>query len=569
MKARKQLRFDMDTVRKLAGDKVYARGEDYHHAELVEILTIDPNRVVAQVEGTEDYRTVLVGHGANIGGECSCPAFENWGFCKHMVAVALGVNEVGDTGVPGGTGAPEGGGALMRIRDHLKTRGAEALVDMIVELAEGDPDLFRKLDVAAAMDQADDKTLGDRLRKALDHATRTTGYIDYREAPGWADGVEVVLDAIAGLVSASRTGRAGLARGLVEHAISRIEEAIGEIDDSDGHCGFLLERAQEIHLSACRITKPGPIKLARDLFARELKDEYGTFYKAAMGYADVLGEKGLAEYRRLAAAAWKKLPPRAGGGREHHDFSRDYSRLEDMLDFFAERDGDVEARIAIRAKDLSSPWNYLQLAEFCLSQGLEEEALRHAEEGLWVFESEQPDERLVFFAVDLLLGAGRKADAGAHLWQVFEKKPSLELYKRLGKSGGKPARERAIAQLKERLAKDKRTSWGLPADLLIRVLMEEKSFEAAWAVVREYGASKELKGSLAKASETAHPDDALKVYAERVEDLVKAGGNPGYEQARGLITRMAALRSAGEQTAYVADLKERFRRKRNFIKLMG
>ena len=52
-----------------------------------------------------------------------------------------------------------------------------------------------------------------------------------------------------------------------------------------------------------------------------------------------------------------------------------------ILDFFAERDGDVEARIALRMRDLSSPWDYLQLAEFCLSQGRQDEALRRAEEG--------------------------------------------------------------------------------------------------------------------------------------------------------------------------------------------
>jgi uncharacterized Zn finger protein len=36
---------------------------------------------VAQVAGTEDYRTELTGHGEDIDGECSCRAFEDWGFC--------------------------------------------------------------------------------------------------------------------------------------------------------------------------------------------------------------------------------------------------------------------------------------------------------------------------------------------------------------------------------------------------------------------------------------------------------------------------------------------------------
>lgn len=560
MKAQDKPRFDIDTLRELAGEKVFARGQAYHGAGQVDILALEPGRVLAQVAGTEDYRTVLKGRGAKIEGECSCPAFEDWGFCKHMVAAALAANAAG------GNGVAEGAGALTRIRDHLKAKGIDALVGMIVELAERDPALFRKLDMAAAAASEDETILEPRCRKAIDEVTRTRGFVDYGAAPRWANGVQVALEGVADLIP---TGHAGLAFRLAEHAIARIERAIEEIDDSDGHCGALLHRARDIHLGACRAARPDPVKLARDLFARELEGDYDTFHNAAALYADVLGEVGLTEYSRLAAEAWKELPPRAGGDRAPPEFSGDYFRLKGILDFFAERDGDVEARIAIRAKDLSSSRHYLQLAKFCLAQDRPEEALRHAKEGLWVFEDERPDEQLVLFAVDLLDQAGRRAEARAHLWRAFEKEPSLDLYKRLRRLGGGAARERALAHIEARLAEDKPTPWRSPADLLVRVLMEETMFDAAWTAVREHGASRRLIESLAKASEATHPAEALGAYAEQVEERVKAGGNPGYAEAAGLIARMAALRGASEQATYVADLKVRFRRKRNFMKLLG
>ena len=37
----------------------------------------------------------------------------------------------------------------------------------------------------------------------------------------------------------------------------------------------------------------------------------------------------------------------------------------------------------------------------------------------------------------------------------------------------------------------------------------------------------------------------------------------------GLIARMGRLRAAAEQAAYVATLKERFGRRRNFVKLLA
>lgn len=142
MKVKGQHRFDVGALRKLAGEKVFARGEDYFSEGQVQVLFVEPRRVVAQVVGTETYRTVLKGAGKAIDGDCSCPAFEDWGFCKHMVALALAVNDMGfDAG--------KSDRVLARIRDHLKEKDPDVLVDMIVGLAERDPALFHKLKRAA------------------------------------------------------------------------------------------------------------------------------------------------------------------------------------------------------------------------------------------------------------------------------------------------------------------------------------------------------------------------------------------------------------------------------------
>jgi uncharacterized Zn finger protein len=561
MKARHRPRFDIDVLRELAGAKVFARGAVYHRDGQVEILSMTPARVLAQVAGTEDYRTELTGHGEDIDGECSCPAFEDWGFCKHMVATALAANDVAG-------GELDGSGVLDRIRGHLKEKGVDALVEMVMEFVERDAALFRKLDAAAATMHEDDKTLGARLRKMIDSATRTRDFVDYHEAGGWAAEMDTVLDSIAGLASGAR---AGLALELAARAVDRIEQAVEAIDDSDGHCGMLLGRARDIHLAAVREVRPEPIRLARDLFAREMADEYGTFEGAVALYADALGEAGLAEYRRLATEAWEKIPAYSGGRiqkeeQEEGEFLGNQHQLMRILDFFAERAGEVETRIALRAKDLSSPWSYFQLAEFCLSHGREKEALRHAEEGLWVFEDGPPDERLVLLAAELLSKAGRKGDAEACLQRAFDKAPSLELYLRLRNFGGEAARERVVISLEARQASGEKIRWHNPADLLIRICMHEKMFDAAWAAVRKYGASVALKEKLAGESEATHPGEALEVYAERVEHLVSSGS--GYEEAAKLVARMATLRGKGEQVAYVLSLKVRFGRRRNFMKLL-
>ena len=548
------LRFDIDTLRELAGAKVFERGERYFRDDLVEILAIERDRVLALVSGSEDYRAELTGRGNVIGGHCSCPAYEDWGFCKHMVAVGLAANEA-DNG-------PESEGALSRIRAHLNTRSVAELAEMIVDLAEHDAQLFRKLELASAVAGIDGATLEAKLRKAIDGATRTRRYVDYGAASTWAAGVDEALDAVEPLASGRH---AALALMLAERAIERIERAIESIDDSDGHCSGLLHRAQKIHLGAASRLRPDPVELARDLFAREMEDDYDVFHGAVRAYAEVLGESGLAEYRRLADAAWQKLPARRGR-RSADEFPTDFYRLAGILDFFAEREGDVDARIALRAKDLSSPWSYLQLAEFCLSQKRSVEALRYAEEGLWIFEDGRQDERLVLFATELLAKANRTDEAEAHLWRAFEKVPSLELYRSLRKLGGGEARDRVLRFLEAESTKANRRSSMGGDDLLIRVLIEEKMFDGAWAALRKFGGSSHARDDLARATEKTHPREALEVYGQGVERLATSAV---YSEAVKLVTRMAKLQSAAEHAAYLADLKERHRRKRNFMKLLG
>jgi len=551
-----RIRFDVAALRQIAGEKVFARGEAYHRDGQVVLLRIERDRVVGQVAGTEDYRTEILGRGKKIAGECSCPAYEDWGFCKHMVALALAANAEG----PDSNGA----GALAHIRDHLKKKGVEALVEMILEIAERDAALFRKLDIAASALRADDKTLEARLRRAIDGSTKTRGFVDYGEAADWAEGVESALDALAELASSNR---AGIVLKLAEHAIGRIEAASGSIDDSEGHCGALLDRARDIHHAAVCKARPDPVGLARDLFTREMESDFETFNGAVTLYADVLGKKGLAEYRRLATEAWAKLPALTGKSRERENFDDQYDWLIDILDVFAQRERDVEARIALRAKNLSSPWRYLQLAEFCRARGRNAEALRHAEEGLWVFEDGRPDERLVVFVTELLAETGRKSDAEAHLWRLFEKDPSVEHYARLRKLGGTAARDRAIAFLKVHAEKNKLNRRRYPAETLIHIMMREKMLDAAWEVVHSHTVAMDTKVELARSSEATHPHEAATVYVARIDELVLSGN--GYEEAAKLVKRLAGLRNAAEQKTYVATLRERFARRRSFVKLLS
>lgn len=552
-------RFDVETLQKLAGANAFARGEAYCRKSQVMLLSVEPGRVLAHVAGSDDYRTELTGYGQHIDGTCTCPAYGRGTFCKHMVAVALAVNA--------GSNQAEAAedSLLARIRRHLEAKDGKALVDIIIGLAERDTGLLRKLEIAAAASDLDDKTAETRLRQMIDKAIGSSRNIDYYDIRDWADGVAEALDAVAELVPA---GRPELAFRLADRALGKLEQALDRLDDSDGDCSRLLQQAQNIHLTAARLAPPEPLALARDLFAREIGSTFGSFDGVLAEYADVLGDVGLAEYRRLASEAWQDTAARAGRAPQSFGLGKDRT-LRNILDFFAERDGDVDARVALRSRNLTSPWSYLELAQFCLAHGREDQALRRAEEGLWMFEDNGPDEQLLLFVAGLLIKAGRTADAEARLWPAFDRAPSLALLGELRKLGGPAARDRALDLLETSLHRRAAAKWYSRADFLVAVLIEEKLFERAWAIVRQHEVSIGTRDQLARQSEATYPGEALAVYAKRVDQFAATGGDHAYDQAAQLVARMAKLQDAAAQAEYVEALKLRYARKRNFIKRLG
>src|SRR6267378_3310618 len=128
-------RFDVAALRELAGEKVFVRGVAYHEDGHVEIVTLDEARVLASVEGSEVYRCELVGSGTAFSGMCSCRAFDDWGFCKHLLATALAANCLGPEELE------QAAGRAAKIREHLRAKGVEKLVEMIIGIAARDPSL--------------------------------------------------------------------------------------------------------------------------------------------------------------------------------------------------------------------------------------------------------------------------------------------------------------------------------------------------------------------------------------------------------------------------------------------
>lgn len=533
-------------LRDVAGPKVFARGEAYVSEGRVRLLSVDERRVLATVIGTETYRAELRWQGARWSGVCDCPAYEDAGFCKHLVAVGLAA---------GATGADKQGA---RLRTHLVGKGADALADLLIEVAGRDPALWKSLEAEVGDAEDDEDTLISRYQDAIDEATDVTDGIDYYGAGAVADQIETIRARLEALATAGRTEPA---YRLVERLVDNLQDVVAVADDSEGEIHAVGAQVIELHARLCVQVAADPVALAEALLERVLGGVTDLFSDVIDDYAEALGPEGSAAFRRLAQAAWDALPkPRKGV----HDGDR--QTLQWLLDRLAQKQGDVAARIALLTVDLTTPGTYLRIADICIEAGQDAEALRWLEEALWCFEG-LPNPVLEQKAASLMMQAGRTDEAVNLLWKAFERTPSLRLYRDLKASPASgTVGERALMVLRTAAARSRSGYWSDAATLLLDVLVEEGRLDEAWSCITAHRIDGERLRLLAEATVVSHPREAAGAYERMAEALILAGGAPAYEKAFTYIRRRGEI--GGDAAAYVRfldDLRVGHKARRTFI----
>jgi uncharacterized Zn finger protein len=565
----------------LAGDVAFRRGEAYFAAGAVGRLRVVEDKISAKVEGTETYRVELWGADGELAADCSCPRAGDGYFCKHCVAVGLAWLDAQAAASPPAAGGGRKSAKTRRrdpwqdIQAYLEAQSLESLVALLLDVAQRDDWLYQSLLLKAERTR-DGGDAEAAFRRAIDDAARVRGFIDWDEVGVYAGAIEQIADSLAELL---RPDSAAMLVGLAEHAIEKIENALEQVDDSNGEIGGSVQRLGELHLKACGMAKPEPAALAERLFRLDTTLPFGLCGFDAATYRAPLGKKGLQRYRELAEAEWRKIKPRTDDkGYDAHRFT-----ITRIMERLAEASGDVDELVSIKAKDLSSGYRYLGIAEILTKAKRHDEALAWAERGLKAF-PDRPDNDLRDFLAGIYLKRGRNDEALRLTWVQFEERPELEPYKKLRevavKLGIWPAqRERALAWLDREIARAAAsTSRWKPKPstpdhgMRVSIALWEKDLDAAWTAAHRGNCDRALLIELAGKLEKERADDAISLYRRVIPAIVGETRNSAYEEGARLIRKIGGLMKAQNKSRefgdYLAELRLQFKPKRNFIKLL-
>lgn len=573
-------------LKELADERSYQRGEAYLRQGRVESLAELEEVISAQVQGSETYEVEFwLEEDGELGYQCDCPVGEEGWFCKHCVAVGL----TWLNNPPAATkkrSKHQAATSMTDVQRYLEQQEKPALVRLILDRAMQDASWREQLllKVAALSPKGVDvKT----FQQALKNATKSRGYIDYGETRSFARGIEKVLHSIADLLKEGQTetgnaptGNAPTVIELCEYAIPLVEASLRSADDSNGDIGAVLADIQELHYEACVLAKPDPVALAGRLFEFEMDSEFEVFLGAVDTYAEVLGKTGLAHYQALAEAAWKKLPPLTAGQRSSYSSNR--WRLTHMMEQLARQSGDVEAVVAVKERDLSSAYHYLQIAQLYQDAKQPDRALQWAEDGLKAF-PDRTDSRLRDFVVQTYQQQGRFAEAMAIVWLSFTESPSLTNYQHLKAEAERSSqwqkwRKEALNYMRQKIKQADRKSpyynyWQRDHSLLVEIFLWEGETDLAWQEAKAGNCSKQLWLKLAEQRQIEHPEDALSIYMNEVEPLIQQTNNSAYASAVNFLKKirplMEKLELRSQYQQYVEHLRTAYKSKRNFIGLLN
>ena len=278
--------------------------------------------------------------------------------------------------------------------DNLAALGTERLAAILVELADDDAEIKRRLRLELAAAEGGD-SIAAEIGKRITALRSARSFIDWQKQRDFVRDLDLQRAMIADRVAATRPD---LALDLIWRFLDLAEPVINRVDDSNGAVGDVFRSACEDLGAIALRAKPKPADLADRVTAALLANDYGIYDGLVPVVLPALGETGVAHLQgrllpvpanRSNAGTWD---PRAEASRR---------ALQDIADGQEDVDGYIAL---VPATDRSKPHMAAEIGRRLLAAG-------RAAEALAMLESARPKRRPVRASDDALVLAGHGADS--------------------------------------------------------------------------------------------------------------------------------------------------------------
>lgn len=582
------------SLRELAGDKVFVRGQSYAASGAVQALEDLPPApgclmgVQTTVQGTELYEAEITWFPAEgLEGDCDCPHGQDGFFCKHQVAVALvwRARLGGDRVTPDPDAAKKVQAAAKRaqtrannietLRQFVFAQKAENLAALLWRIADWDKDLMAQLKAWHAQSVAQDQLKGGDA-KAAQEAIRELlknpkGHLEPRDCGPYLRRASGIFPIIEMVLKQSPSK----ARALCEDALKRLYKVGETADDSwGGEFSELIPSTTEL-LKRCLQADPPPASWLQSWLALADKDPWGL-----SPACEVVAAAGPAVQKAYSAHVakvwhdWLASNPQPKGDWDNERRKRRLAYLSDL-----QHQGDEVTALEVMRSTATLADEWVQLLQWCEAHQRWREGMDFAQKAYKLHPKNGQIEALLLKAYER---DGWDEEALKIRRQQLERLPHVEHYRAVLVAAERVGRQREqyrdelMAWAASREQRTQTTGWGSMArketftDVTVRAgwcLDGEGDWDKALALVlqSQVRCHPDLRHRLALRLPPSHNATAVRLLESLLEQDMHHAKSP-YQQALQLVQEMLERMDNSTRQQWLSDLRMRYKAKRNFIK---
>lgn len=315
--------------------------------------------------------------------------------------------------------------------DSLAALGAERLAAILVELADSDAEIKRRLRLELAAQTGGD-TVAAEIGKRLAALRSARSFVDWQQRRDFVKGLDLQRTMIVDRVAQTH---ADLALDLMWRFMDLANPVLNRVDDSNGSVGDVFRAACQDLGAIAANAKPDPVNLADRVFAAVQANDFGVFDGLVTVMLPTLGEAGATHLKKRLTKVLRDRSAKAG--------DRDHQALVARLALQALADGrsDVDAYIAlVPLEERRLPFQAAEIGRRLLAAGRAAEALavleqakpkRRAAKGvpdddeLYLIGHSADDEWEETY-IEALEATGKKDEAQRLRWAAFEVRLSAD-----------------------------------------------------------------------------------------------------------------------------------------------
>jgi hypothetical protein len=311
---------------------------------------------------------------------------------------------------------------------NVASLGPDRLAAILVDLAEADAEVKRRLRLELAAQVGGDRIAGE-IGKRITALRKARSFVDWQKRRDFVKDLDLQRAMIVDRVAQTHTD---LALDLMWRFMELAEPVINRVDDSNGSVGDVFQSACEDLGVIAGKARPDPVGLADQVFTALSANDYGVFDGLVTAMIPALGDAGTAHLKNRLAQALADRPRKAGDRDLHASVVR--SALQDIAD----GQTDVDAYIAlVPVQDRSRPQMGAEIGRRLLAAGRTIEALAALENARPNKRTEQAGHNDDFYLsgygdggaweevyIEALDAAGQKEQAQQLRWAAFEERLS-------------------------------------------------------------------------------------------------------------------------------------------------